>query len=84
MKANILVAAVAAMTFATPVLAESAAVVVPPSVQAPRVAPPDARAPVVAVPAVPVPTAPCFYQGRAFSNGSANPMGETCDKGTWR
>jgi hypothetical protein len=69
-----------------PVVTPPAAVVVPPTVQAPLVAPPGAQAPVVAAPAVPVPlpAAPCFYQGRAYSNGSTNPMGETCDKGSWR
>jgi hypothetical protein len=68
------------------VVAPPAAVVVPPTVQAPLVAPPGAQAPVVAAPAVPVPVpaAPCFYQGRAFSNGSTNPAGEVCEKGTWR
>jgi hypothetical protein len=70
----------------SPVVAPPAAVVVPPTVQAPLVAPPGAQAPVVAAPAVPVPVpaAPCFYQGRAFSSGSTNPMGETCEKGRWR
>jgi hypothetical protein len=69
-----------------PVVAPPATVVVPPTVPTPLVAPPGAQAPLVAAPAVPVPVpaAPCFYQGRAFSNGSTNPMGETCDKGTWR
>jgi hypothetical protein len=68
------------------VVAPSATVVVPPTVQAPLVAPPGAQAPVVAAPAVPVPVpaAPCFYQGRAFSSGSTNPIGEVCEKGTWR
>ena len=67
----------------------SRAIVVPPTVQAPAgegpVSAPPARVIVVppAVPA-PVPAAPCIYQGRTFSDGSTNPMGETCDKGTWR
>jgi hypothetical protein len=63
-----------------------AVIVVPPPARAPVVAPPRVQAPAVAVPAVPapVPAAPCFYQGRAFSDGSTNPMGATCDKGTWR
>jgi hypothetical protein len=63
-----------------------AVIVVPPPARAPVVAPPRVQAPAVAVPAVPapVPAAPCFYQDRAFSDGSTNPMGATCDKGTWR
>jgi hypothetical protein len=72
--------------FEAPVVAPPAAVVVPPAVTSPLVAPPGAQAPAVAAPvvAVPVPAAPCFYQGRAFSNGSTNPAGEVCEKGTWR
>jgi len=71
----------------SPVAAPPATVVVPPAVQAPPlVAPPGVQAPAVAAPVVPVPVpaAPCFYQGRAFSDGSTNPAGETCDKGRWR
>jgi hypothetical protein len=69
-----------------PVVTPPAAVVVPPAVTSPLVAPPGAQAPTVAAPvvAVPVPAAPCFYQGRAFSNGTTNPAGELCEKGTWR
>ena len=45
---------------------------------------PVARA--VETPAVEVPAvaAPCFYQGRAFSNGATNPIGQVCEKGSWR
>jgi hypothetical protein len=69
-----------------PVATPPAAVIVPPAVQAPLVAPPGAQAPTVAPPAiaVPVPATPCFYQGRAFSDGSTNPVGEVCQKGSWR
>jgi hypothetical protein len=26
----------------------------------------------------------CFFQGRAFSDGAANPSGQICEKGSWR
>jgi hypothetical protein len=26
----------------------------------------------------------CFFQGRAFSNGATNPIGQVCEKGSWR
>jgi hypothetical protein len=80
---TILIAGIAAASFATPALADYIA----PSL--PRVfAPPVAKAPgpIVAGPAYPAPAlpAPCFWQGRAFSSGSTNPPGEVCVKGRWQ
>jgi hypothetical protein len=83
---TMLIAGIAAASFATPALADyvaatSPAVIVPsPSAAA------HAPGPVVAGPAypVPVPPAPCFWQGRAFSSGSTNPPGEVCVKGRWQ
>jgi hypothetical protein len=82
---TILIAGIAAASFATPSLADyvtpsSSRIIVPSS---PPVA--QAPAPVLAGPAypVPVPPAPCFWQGRAFSSGSTNPPGEVCVKGRW-
>ena len=25
----------------------------------------------------------CFYQGKAYSDGTTNPVGQVCDAGTW-
>ena len=83
---TMLFAGIAVASFATPSLADyvtpsSPRVIVP---SPPAVA--QAPAPVVAGPAypTPVPLAPCFWQGRAFSNGSTNPPGQVCVKGSWQ
>jgi hypothetical protein len=83
MRTRVLVVAIAATTFVTPALGDYMA---PPPFRASRAAPPAVQPPVVAGPAYPVPrvAAPCFYYGLAFSNGSTNPAGEVCEKGSWR
>ena len=82
---TMLIAGIAVASFATPSLADYFA---PPPARVFAPAPPrvaQAPAPVVAGPAypAPVPPAPCFWQGRAFSSGSTNPPGEVCVKGRW-
>jgi hypothetical protein len=87
MKTIILAAAIAAAAFATPALADF--FIVRDAVRADAEGEiatvcPVARpveGPTVEVPAV---AAQCFYQGRAFSNGATNPIGEVSEKGSWR
>jgi hypothetical protein len=83
---TILIAGITAASFATPALADYLAPSSPRVLAPPPAAVAQAPAPVVAGPAypVPVPPAPCYWQGRAFSSGSTNPPGEVCVKGRWQ
>jgi hypothetical protein len=108
MKTRILIAAIAATTFATPALADF--FIVREGASGPchvvETRPTDARTIVVgnkaytvradaereiavvcAAPPAVVPgveSRQCFYQGRPFSDGATNQIGQVCEKGSWR